>query len=69
MLIGRKNETLESINNSIQQNVSRWGVSNEMNEKIMTNIVTLTLTGGQKVGTRRGHKMFRRIRTNIGRKG
>ena len=43
MLIGRKNETLESINNSIQQNVSRWGVSNEMNEKIMTNIVGLQI--------------------------
>ena len=43
MLIGRKNETLESINNSIQQNVSRWGVSNEMNEQIMTNIVGLQI--------------------------
>ena len=43
MLIGRKNETLESINNSIQQNVSRWGVSNEMNEQIMTNIVGLQM--------------------------
>jgi ABC-type phosphate transport system auxiliary subunit len=43
MLIGRKNDSLESINNSIQQNVSRWGVSNEMNEQIMTNIVGLQM--------------------------
>ena len=43
MLIGRKNETLESINNAIQHNVSQWGVSDKMNEQIMTNVVGLQI--------------------------